>query len=382
MTTLAIEKLMEEWDRRVESAANKGQKLFGDMTEYNALVKIINNLKLDRAMGISDLISALSFLENIAVKTQSKPEYITLGESLRNNKFSTLNSYDISPKKEELGISTELNSSFYNFLVKNHNILLQHYEQAYFHALGEIPVSEVNYDADQLQESQAFYDLETTTSSPNLKNNDTIVSDMARGGVTINGQKIKPIDSDDNYDPKILDAIQTLTKDSPKDPFSKGYQILTFGGQFLEAILLEEFKNSTIYIGTGNGDLDPGLNKGQIDWYSENSSNETNYYANIDMKILTCSSTTSDKYFAIAADGSSLLKMDSSQIDGVMLRSGQEVSGFTTGNVVPICQIKAKVKIEDSPNGYMLKVIEYKTQYNTPDLESSKTHLTSVIRPK
>ncbi|MBA2709405.1 MAG: hypothetical protein H0U57_02260 [Tatlockia sp.] len=382
MTSLAIDKLIEEWEHRLDNSAKKRRKLFGDTDEFNALNKLFKSLGLNRSMGINDLVLAINTLENVTVNMKKKPEQISLGESLKKNKFSTLSSYDLPTKTEETGVCTDIKSPFYNFLVKNHSTLLQHYEQAYFHSQGEIPISEVSYDTSQLQESQPFYDLETTTSMPNPKHNDTVVKDMARGGVTINGKAIEPEDADNSKDQKILDAIQTLTRDSPTNPSSRAYQILNYGGQYLEAILLEEFRNTTIFTDTGVRNLDPGLNKGQIDWYSEELPKyETGYLADIDMRIFTCASANPEKYFAIAADGSSLLHMDADEIDGVMARNSKEVQGLTTGNVVPICRIKAKVKIENSPNGYMLKVVEYNTQYYTPDLESSKAHLASRISP-
>lgn len=390
MTTLAIEKIIEEWEERIAKAAKKGQTLFGDQTQFNVLNELFEKLNLNRSMSPSEIVSALSILENIKVKTKS--EYISLAESLKQNKFSTLSSYDIPTKTEDTKVSTDQNSPFYKFLVKNHTLLLQYYEHAYFHALGEIPASEVNYDDSHLKESQAFYDLETTSQGLHLPDKSTAVTDIARGGVTINGAVIKPLHSNDENDPNILNAIQTFTRDSLDNPHSRASKILNFGGQFLDGIVMNEFANTTVFTDSRREKLDPGYVKGHTDWFSElnETTYQRDYYAFIDLKILTCAFSPENikedqQFFAIASDGSTLLTISEAnggvELQKIAERSANELKGEIKGDMVPICEIKAKVKLEESHEGYMLKMVEFNSKYNTPDLESTKTHLASVISP-
>ncbi len=413
MTTLALEKIIDEWEDRIEKAAKKGQTLFGDHAQYDALKKLFERLNLNRSMSISELVSALDILEHIRVQTKSKPKSITLAESLKQNKFSTLSSYDIPSRAEDSTLSTDLNSPFYNFLVKNHSLLLQYYEHAYFHTLGELPISEVNYDDSQLKESQALYNLETTSQGQHLPDKATIVLDLARGGITINNALIKPTDINNKVpnDPKILNAIQTFTGDSIDKPHSRASKILNFGGQSLEGILLDEFSNTTVFTDSRQEKLNASNVKGHINWFSElnEETYQKDYYATIDLKILTCSSTPElvkveqvkdnpvkkgqlkkvqedQKFFAIASDGSTLITLLEAdggvELGKVLTRGAKEkFSGETKHEMVPICEIRAKVKLEETHEGYMMKVVEFKSKYNTPDLESTKAHLASVISP-
>jgi hypothetical protein len=411
MTTLALEKIIEEWEDRIEMAAKKGQTLFGDHTQFNVLNQLFERLALNRAMSVSELVSALNILENIKVETKSKPQYITLAESLKQSKFSTLSSYDIPTKTEDLPVSTDLNSPFYKFLVKNHNLLLQYYEHAYFHTLGELPISEVNYEESQFKESQAFYNLETTSQGLHLPDKATIVLDLARGGITIDDTVVKPTDSNNKVsdDPKILNAIQMFTNDSLDNPHSRASKILNFGGQSLEGTLLDEFSNTTVFTDSRKEKLVAGIVKGHINWFSELNEDtyQKDYYATIDLKILTCAYTPElvneqdneepvkkgklkkiqedQEFFAIASDGSTLLTLLEAnggvELEKILIRGAKELSGETKDNIVPICEIKAKVKLEETHEGYMMKVVEFKSKYNTPDLESTKAHLASVISP-
>lgn len=380
-----FEEIIEEWNQRLAKAQKKGQKLFGNVTEYNALNNLVQALALNRSMSVIELISALSVLENIHVKTEYG--FISFAESLKQNKLSTLSSYDIIHNKKDLGVSTEQNSSFYKFIVENHTLLLQYYERAYFHALGELPVSEIDYDDLQLKESQAFFDLETTSKGLHSADKLTVVPDLKRGGVTIQGVVI----NGNNDDNKILKALQDFTHDSLVQPHSKASKILNFGGQFLESIMLQEFSNSTIKTDSSNNHIDPGVVKAHINWYSEKNLNRSDldYYATIDLKILTCAYADPEnlkaeqQIFAIGSDGESLITMkeskDIDEIQKLTERSLKEHAGLTEGNVTPICELKAKVKIEETEKGCLLKVVEFKSKFNTPDLESTKAHLASPI---
>ncbi|MBA2656968.1 MAG: hypothetical protein H0U70_08290 [Tatlockia sp.] len=394
MASLAIENLIEEWAKMIANSEKKGNRLFfGHSSDYNERKNLYQTLGLSRAMSLSDLEKALQVLENITLETQSLPKFISLTESLKEKKFRTLESMDLVKKPnndwERLILPISENCPLHHFLIKNHDLLLSYYEIASLHANAEIPVSEFNYNKDQLIESQAFLDLETTSREKHSPDDSTIVPDLIRKGVSLSGivknglllsgtgVDIEPYDRDNPLDPAVLQAIERFTNDSLAFEYSTANKILNFGGQTLEATLLQEFKNTTHHQRLDLYGIEPGLTKSYIDWFKNYESGE--FYAKIHLKLLTCAYTNPvdlrepTKIFAIGSDGLSLIELNNDELEPVMQLASAEVSGSTKGNMVAICEIQGKIDLDFVPTvGYQLKVAEFKVHFNTPDLVSIK----------
>jgi hypothetical protein len=125
--------------------------------------------------------------------------------------------------------------------------------------------------------------------------------------------------------------------------------------------------------------LERGKVKGHINWSKDPATNEI--YATVNLKILTCAYADPEnddkpqQFLCIGSDGMSLVSIeDVEDLETILRRCDDERLGITQNNVVPICTMDAKFKLELNPDTgeHYLKADEFLTQFNTPDLISSK----------
>ncbi|CDZ76870.1 hypothetical protein BN59_01146 [Legionella massiliensis] len=365
------------WNAFLERMKRKNQGFFGDLAGYYFLDKFFKSLQLSDNMSPSDLVNALRLLESIPIKTKST--IAPMAQNLGKNRYRTLQAFDMAAKHVRLGFYVTENSWLHRFLIENHQMLLSNYERAYLHAQGELPFSEVDYNQKQISESQAFYDMETTSQATELPDKSTIMNDLKRKGVTIYNAEICLGNNNNPRDPMAIKSIEGFAGDSIDEPNSRANKIFNFGGQFLEAVMLQEFTNTTQFADSEISGIERGAVKGHINWTKTPDTGEI--YAQITMKVLSCSYADQQnifapqKIYAIASDGCSLIEVDDEALGTVLQRCSAEVLGKTEGNVVPICEMNATVKlVPDGMDGYKLQVDQFHTQYFTPDLVSTKAY--------
>ncbi|MCW8450202.1 hypothetical protein [Legionella quinlivanii] len=338
-------------------------------------------LSLNDTMSISDLACAISTVENLLIKPEGATAAIHFKDYLDSKQYRILDEAQSIPassgKKLSIivpGGDTEISS----LLIKLHESLLSSYQLSRNHAAGQIPVSKVKYSTEQLQSTQSFFDLELTSQQAQLPDSATIVKDIQRKGVTLNGKVITAKDSNDNNDPWIRQAIENFTGDQIHTAGSQANKIYHFGGQFLEAILLQEFTHSMQLATNPDFILERGMVKGHIDWVKNPENGEIS--AKVNLKIFTCSTADLDdvedpqKFFTIGSDGSSLVQVVNDDLEKVIPRASAEVSGKTKGNIVPVCELNGTVRMvfDQSQGACHLKVSEFTNKIYTPDLISDK----------
>lgn len=335
-------------------------------------------LSLNNTMSIRELASAISTIEDLQIRPLEASKPINFREFLENKHYRTFDDIqsDLSlPEKKMSIMIPESDLQLSGLLVKLHQTLLNYYELSRAHAAGQIPISEVKYSEEQLQATQSFFDLETTSMAEKLPDSSTIINDLKRKGVTLNGRVIS---SDEHQ------AIEAFTRDRLDASHSRANRLFHFGGQFLEAILLQEFSHSMQLASRPDFILERGMVKGHIDWV-RNPVNQV-ISGNINLKIFTCTSAdpvnkdVPQTFFSIGSDGSSLITLDMKDIEKVIPRASDEVNRKTEGNIVPICEINGRIDIvfNQSLGIHYLKVREFSTKIYTPDLISTKAF---VLKP-
>ncbi|WP_454780358.1 hypothetical protein [Legionella sp. WA2022007384] len=384
----ALAHIAKEWGN-LRELINRGQeksffKTGGGLTAVN---HFFNLIALDRQpMTIGELTDALHVLEQLTV-TNADSKKVSFAHWLDENRYQTSQNIGIEQKKANESISEKKdaqcsipeNSALFRLLVKTHNTLISHHELANLHAQGEIPCSEITYSQSELKESQVLYDIETSTQEEETSDKSTVIKDIVRKGVTIYGAAIIPGNVDDHKDRVLIEAIQNFAGDKIDTPHSRANKLYHFGGQFLHGSLLQEFTNTTKLVEGDIQGLERGRTIGHINW-SKKSSNGS-LYATVNLKILSCSyadpidTSSPQRIFAMASDGISLIELNDEELAKTMEQCGREVTGETENNIVPIAEIKAKVEMvkNETGTGYMFKVSEFTTKYNTPQLVSTKT---------
>ncbi|WP_454785353.1 hypothetical protein [Legionella sp. WA2024007413] len=381
----ALAHIAKEWSI-LKGMINSSQekRFFKTGSSLTAIDDFFNRIALDRQpMNISELAEALQVLEHLTIVTADLKK-VSFANWLDRNRYRTSQDIGIEKRddrsvaeKKDVQFPIPENSSLFRLLVKTHDTLISHYELAYFHAQGEIPCSEFTYSQSDLKESQAIYDIETTTQDEVTSDNSTVIKDLVRRGVTIYGAAIIPRNIDDHKDAILMEAIENFAGDKISVPHSRANKLYNFGGQFLHGSLLREFTNTTKLVEGDIQGIERGRTTGHINWSKDGNGK---IYATINLKILTCSyANPADEYspqqiFAMGSDGISLIELNDNELEKSMEQCAKEVRGETQDNIVPIANIKAKIEMvkNESGTGYMLKVSEFTLKYNTPDLVSTK----------
>lgn len=333
------------------------------------------HLDLNRFMSPDQLISALAILENIEINTS---KFRFMHELLNHERYRLL--HDIVPDapKASGGLKCPY-VSLVATLRKLHCVLLSQLELSLVHIARELPVSKVDYEQSMLDESQAFHDLENTSKAPHLPDKSTSVKDFARRSVTLYGTVVYPLNSNNDKDPAIIQAIQGFGNNTSIDyegtPANKLYQ---FGGQFLEAIMLNEFSHTTEFKQSGKQGIQPGLVKGHINWTKVNSK----IVGQVTLDVLTFNQCDLDNkdamptFYAIGSDGISLLEINDDELELVNKRCADEVSRVTNGQVVPICTLSATLSmpVDTTTGKHYLKVSAFTVRFNTDELRSTREY--------
>jgi hypothetical protein len=371
-TLSSLKQILQQWEQmKLKKGSRKG--LFFKSNSHNPLDQLVKSL--NDYMTIKELAHSLSLIESLRINSQS-----TFGNWLGVNGYRIM---------EDLGVNTQVKPSKpvlstgtpqFNFLIKLHDILLNYYEAAKLHAKGELPTSEIQYDQDQLQESQAFYDLETTTQQEESRDQSTSIPDFKRKGVTILGNALGTGNSEGDEDTRIVEGIEAFTQDKIASPNSRASKIFHFGGQFLEAIVLKEFSN-TMKLDGSDAILEAGYSRSYSNWTKDPHSNQL--FATINVKVFTCGHAASSedspqKLLTVGSDGRSLIEIGSEDLEKVMKQCKAEITKnreiATRGNVVPMCELTARIQLteNEAKTGYMLKMKHFTTRTYTADLVSSK----------
>ncbi|WP_019218239.1 hypothetical protein [Legionella tunisiensis] len=327
-------------------------------------------------MAIHDLLNAIAILESMPLGAKTFKDY------LDNERYRTLDDLDNLkldiPEQARFAGKSKIAPTLLPMLAKIHERLFSTYELAYFHAHGELPVNQIDYHQVMIEESQKFNEMSLTTKQAELPDKATIVKDVARGTVTIAGQRILIEDSSDPS--AIITAIESLTGDKVTRLGSKANKLFNFGGQFLQATLLQEFCSTGMIVDKKLIGLDSGYTKGSINWVKDKITGEP--VAEIKLKILTCSylnpkGNEAAKLYAMAADGSSLLELnDNNAVETIMQRAKSELSGNTTDDMIPIAEVNATIRLVPQPyklpQEHFMQVETASIRYNTPDMVSTK----------
>ncbi|STX51291.1 Uncharacterised protein [Legionella busanensis] len=374
----------------IEAEAKTASKklVFRDFAKYNFVNLIYQSLNLNDFMSIRDIEHAIKLIEELPVFSE---EYTTLSQLIsRKLDYQILNKVNntadgISFNLPDLPkVKLGMTSNFTKALIETHQLLLSYYQEALTHTIRKIPVKKVNYDEVMLTQSQAFHDLDISTRELVSSDKSTIIPDVRRKGVTFYGAVIAPANYIDPFDTMIVQTIKNFTSDSSNSsslphPGSKASKIMYFGGQFLEAIVLNEFSNTIEFADGRQGILERGKVQGHINW-SKNTANEV--YATVNIKIYTFSFADNDpkkpqQFYAIGSDGQTLLPISDKDFERVYKNCDKERLEETENNLVPICEYNVKIKLDtndkDQPDPtFFLKVTKCKLQINTPQLISSK----------
>ncbi|WP_147292324.1 hypothetical protein [Legionella hackeliae] len=364
--TTAIDNLLKQWETIKSNKKSNG--FFKDAKNFVEVNKFIEQLKLNNIMTIDEIILALQKIENTSIVHHSTR--YPFSEWLDNNRYRVLGDLHIPSSGNPTVFSISANSGLCRFFTNVHSILLSHYELAKLHIEGQIPVSKIDYTHDQLQETQVFMDLETTTQQDKLPDGNAI-KDFRRKGVTIYGATIYPKSNSLDRDTAIEKAIEGFAGGSVDEPKSKAGKIFNFSGQFLEAICLEEFSNSIVLRDNENVRLERGSVKGHINWSKHNEEP----YATVQVKIYSCtySDDAGQQFLTMSSDGCSLYHLSHNlELEKAISQNQLEVVGETEGNVVPLCEFNLKIKIMVNEVGHYFAVDQCHVQINTDDLRSTK----------
>ncbi|MGQ3889541.1 hypothetical protein ACQUW5_10975 [Legionella sp. CNM-1927-20] len=371
-----------------EAKAASKRTIFRNFDKYNFVNLIYQSLNLNDFMTIKDLENAIKLIEELPVFSEkyttlnqlisTKLDYQVLNQVNNNAGFSAKL---LNLPKVKLGVT----SNFTKALIETHQVLLSYYQEALTHTLNQTPVKEINYDSVMLAESQAFRDLNISTRELGSSDNSTIIPDVRRRGVTFYGATIIPANYTDAFDASIIQTIRDFTGDNRDKaavptPGSGASKLLNFGGQFLEAIILNEFSNTIEFTDGRQGRLERGKVKGHINWSKNTEINEI--YATVNIKIYTLSFANNDptkpqEFYAICSDGKTLLPISDKDFERVYKNCDNERLEKTENNLVPICEYSVKIKLDSEFNEinnleYFFKVAECKLQLNTLQLTSIK----------
>ncbi|PWY54100.1 hypothetical protein DGG96_18855 [Legionella qingyii] len=385
-TETALAQIAVEWNKLKEMITRSQEKSFFKTREnLTAIDNFFNLIALKRQpMTIGELADALQVLEHLTITTTGSKK-VSFADWLDNHRYRTSQNIGIQKKvqkesaseKKNVQYSIHENSSLFRLLVKTHDTLINHHELANLHAQGEIPCSEISYSQSELKESQALYDMETTTQQEEANDKSTIIDDLIRKGVTLYGAAIIPGAVLGHRERILQEAIQNFAGDKIDTPHSKANKLYHFGGQFLQGSLLKEFTNTTKLVEDDIQGLESGITVGHINW-SKDSNDKI--YATVNLKILTCSyadpldMSSPQRLFVMGSDGISLIELNEDELEKPLMQCLSEVQGETENNIVPLAEINAKIEIvkNESGTGYMFQVSEFTTKYNTPQLVSTK----------
>lgn len=363
---------------------------FSRENEEQKLAKeLLDKLHLSNTMSISQLRDAILLLESIPVTGEkgSPKNFKALLEEQKIDSFQDIKlSNDKLPNPSEMEtiqIPLQSGSNFAKFLTTAYVNLFGCYTTFLIRVSGEAPVSSVDYTEEMLERSQIARDMERTSKLEYLPDQALVIGDMIRAGVTIEGKAAATNNRDDfsESNADIVAAIEAFTGDEIKTPGSKADKILHFGGQNLEGELLKVFSSSvTLKIHDSDEELQdpvqPGETTGHIDWKKNTETGEIT--ADVQCKIFNCTYAgpevgSETVFYAMATDGRSLIKLDDDSFD-VLLRAKSERQGKTTGEIVPLAEMKMTVKLEldNETNKYFLKVGVLSAQFNTTDMVARK----------
>lgn len=367
-----LEEIKELTDKKnkIKSVTKLESPGFFDTSDPSKILdSFFEKLEINSTMSLREMVSVLQYLENVSVRIDQKPTYASLAQVLSENNQPTLQSLGITSVSQPVNVRVKKNSPLCLFLIENHQLLVNFYQQANAHIEGHSPVSEMSYSSDELSVSQAFYDMEKTTVAKQAPDQAEVIGDIKRQGVTFYGAVVYPRDMNDPKDRILLQAIQDFAGDSLDDAHSKANKILNFGGQFMEGVLLQEFMNTTKFLEETSSIISPGSSKGHINWAKESETGHV--YAFINLKILACSifSPENNGMYAMASDGSTLIALDGEDLEKVLARCADKSEEDTA----PICEIDAKIGLvpNEENKGYILKVEQFNIKYYTPSLVST-----------
>lgn len=332
------------------------------------------HLHLHRFMSPDDLIKALSIIEGIEINTST---YRSMHELLTNQRYRLLEDIVPNAPTASVRLKCHYGDNFSSLLRRLHCSLLSQLELSLVHIDRQLPVSKLHYEQNMLDESQAFRDLENTSKAPHLPDKSTAVKDFFRRGVTLYGTIIYPSSSDINHDPAIIDAIEGFGQSSIGSEGTPANKIYQFGGQFLEAIMLNEFSHTTEFKSKQRG-IQPGIVKGHINWTKEKGT----IVAVVTLDVYTInqcdlrSKYAMQKYYAIGSDGISLLEVSDKELELVNKRCRDERLGVTENQIVPICTLSAKlaIPVDISTGRHYLKVTDFTVCFNTDELHSTREY--------
>lgn len=356
-------------------------KIGGSPTFFKADEELINTIlaevKLNHFMSVSELKNALEILESLTIK-EGYFKRVSFHDFLKKNGEATLSDIGLLSKLRENKLPDLSNKLLISKLEELHNLLLGFTHLSYQHAKEEMPLIDLHYQADQILESQAFFDLETSSKADVLPDVSTSIKDFVRKGVTIYDAVIIPKDPSNDKDPQIIEAIESFSESKIDVPHSRADKIYNFGGQFLDGILLQEFSNAVRLIENPNLVVQAGSVKGHINW-SKNK--EGVIKVTVHLKVLSGSYTDplheekETKLMAIGTDGLSLVELEWDDYEDVLLKCQKERAGITEENIAPIASLTGTFVLEKNPDleeGYFLKAEGFSMKINTPQLIPTK----------
>lgn len=363
-----ITEILKEWKTMGQNIKNRPRPFFGELDLFGDLT---SKLALHQSMTMSEIVATLHVIENLAVqmKSKSSAKVMSFGDWLAKHHSPGLKDLDIAKSGKTARAEVTENNRLFHLLFDTHKSLFERYVE-----LSENPIREITYNAEQLEGSKAFQELEEGSKEDHLPDKANIVRDVRRRGVTFYGAIVHPGDDPtDDHDPLICKTIlnfATVEGDEEVTRQAKASKIFNFGGQFLEAVVLKEFANTMRLPGV-EFNLERGPVKGHINW----SKSGSNIYASVDMKIFTCAyadpvdTNEPQRHFAMAKDGKSLVELNDDELGEIMEEYYAGLKGTKENTIVPICKLKAKIALTENPDGdYELRVVGYKAIINTPDL--------------
>lgn len=349
--------------------------LFFHQSGFLAFIDLLqNHLHLHRFMSPDDLIKTLSIIEGIKINTST---YRYMHELLTDQRYRLLQDIVPDAPMASVRLTCDYGDNFSSLLRRLHCSLLNQLELSLLHIDRKLPVSRLHYEQSMLDESQAFRDLENTSKAPHLPDKSTAVKDFYRRGVTLYGTIVYPSGSDINHDPAIITAIEGFGQSSIGSEGTPANKIYQFGGQFLEAIMLNEFSHTTEFKSKQRG-IQPGIVKGHINWTKEKGA----IVGAVTLDVYTFNQcdlhnkSAMQKYYAIGSDGISLLEVSDKELELVNKRCRDERLGVTENQVVPICTLSAKLgmPVDISTGRHYLKVTDFTVCFNTDELRSTREY--------
>jgi hypothetical protein len=259
---------------------------------------------------------------------------------------------------------SQKDTQFIVCLMEIHDSLLNAIERNFgkTHQAELFAENTVDYTHEMIRHSQTLMGIEVTTKQATLPDQATIMFDVLRQNVSINGQTLALTDEE-----SIKKTIEEFTGDEITSQGSKANKLFYFCGQHLHACLLEEF---SLVSKVNHSLAAPQINHGHI------SLTEKNGKITIEVLTKVLSLNIEDSPYILDTQGNQLTKItDTTQGRGeqILIKLPSEAKQKPSLRS-PVGYVKGTFQLEQDPASqeFYLQPQKISIGYNAPELTYTK----------